>query len=871
MKKEEGLSQQRAHDLLLQYGKNEIKRREKQSRLRDFTDQLTHPLALLLWAAAGLAWIDGILPLAVAILAVILLNAAFAFLQELQAERATEALQEYLPPMALVRRSGLEEQIPADEIVPGDIILLEEGDRIPADAQLLRGSLEIDASPLTGESEPVLREAGRGDGEKLQRSDLIFSGTLCTGGEAAGVVLATGMHTEIGRIAALSQRVRSEPSPLQKSVSRAAWIIALVAVAVGGIFLLLSVTLAGLSFSQATMFSIGILVANVPEGLLPTITLALAVAVRAMARRQALLKRLTSVETLGSCDVICTDKTGTLTEGKMTVHSFWSAGAELRPKDDLDPSFEPLLETALLCNNASLQEGPEGERERFGDPGESALLLAGDDLGYEARGRRERLFRFDARLKRMSTLDQESGALILHCKGAPMEILGLCSDILDQGKARTLGEADRQQAQKALDGYSSAGLRVLALAQREVAPEIRGAPREDLEQSLVFLGLVALRDPARKEVPNAVSLCREAGVRIIPITGDHGLTAAAICREVGIVGKDPHIVSGSEIESMSHDRLRSLLQEKSDLIVARSNPETKLRLVDALKDEGHTVAMTGDGVNDAPALRRADIGIAMGRSGTEVAREAATMVLADDNFASITKAIEEGRVVYDNIKKFITYIFAHSTPEVVPFLFFALSGGAIPLPLTALLILAVDLGTETLPALALGREPAEPGVMQQPPRRRGQHIISRDMLVRAWLWLGLLEAALVMGGFFFVLINAGWSPGDSVAEGSPLYDDYLKATAMTFAGITACQVGAAFATRTTHTSVFTIGLLSNKLLLGGILFELLFAAAIIYLPPLQEIFLTRSLGWAELLILLLFPFLVWGSDEMRKWFIRSRQ
>ncbi len=386
---------------------------------------------------------------------------------------------------------------------------------------------------------------------------------------------------------------------------------------------------------------------------------------------------------------------------------------------------------------------------------------------------------------------------------------------------------------------------------------------------MTFLGLVAMEDPPRPEVYEAVAACRAAGIRIIVVTGDTGLTAAAIARQVGIVRtSSARIVTGTEVEALSEPELDEMLASEDELIVARSNPETKLHLVDALRHRGHTVAMTGDGVNDAPALRRADIGVAMGRSGTEVAREASTMVLTDDNFASIVSAVHEGRVVYENIRKFVTYIFAHATPEVIPFLIFALSGGTIPLPLTALQILAIDLGTETLPALALGREPAEPGIMRQRPRPRSEGIISRSMLTRAWLWLGLVEAALVTGGFFWVLTGAGWSPGDATGAGSFLHEDYLAATTMTFAGITACQVGTAFAVRTSRSSLRAIGVFTNPLLLWGIAFELVFAAALIYLPPLQELFATAALGPAELALLASFPLIVWGSDELRRWYLR---
>ena len=591
-------------------------------------------------------------------------------------------------------------------------------------------------------------------------------------------------------------------------VNRVAVLIAAIAVAAGIIFFAIGATLAGLSLNEAVTFAIGLLVANVPEGLLPTITLALAVGVRRMARRRALVKRLTAVETLGSTDIVCTDKTGTLTEGRMSVYALWAEGEELRPgaplpDGGLGEPFSALLRTALRCNNATALQSADGWR-REGDPGESALLVAAAELGEDVdaaqaeRGeRRQAHFHFDPHLKRMTTLDEEPGGrLWVHTKGAPLELLDRCGTVRGRDGDRPLTDADREAVGEAFERYAGEGMRVLGFAERPAAEPVDA--REEAESALSFVGLIALRDPLRPEVVDSVTRCRRAGIRIVVVTGDHGLTATAIAREAGIVTGEPTVLTGAEVDAMPEPELDRLLSETPELIIARSNPETKLHLVEALQAEGHTVAMTGDGVNDAPALRRADIGVAMGMSGTDVARETATMVLADDNFASIVAAVEEGRVVYENIRKFVTYILAHTTPEVVPFLIFALSGGAIPLPLTALQILAIDLGTETLPALALGREPAEPGILDRPPRPRRESIIQREMLTRAWLWLGLLEAALVMGGFLLVLGAAGWSPGDETGTGSVLHDDYLAATTMTFAGITACQIGTAFATRTSR-------------------------------------------------------------------------
>jgi calcium-translocating P-type ATPase len=814
---------------------------------------------------------------------VIVLNAVFAFAQELQAERATEALREYLPPRARVRRGGETVEVDVADLVPGDLLLIGEGDRLSADARLIDGAIEVDTSPLTGESQPVARMAARRrrPASPLESEDLVFSGTLCTGGEAEAVIYATGMATQLGRIAALSQRVRAEASPLQVQVNRVALLIAAVAVGAGLVFFALGTTIAGLSPGDSVTFAIGLLVANVPEGLLPIITLALAVGVRRMARRQALVKRLTAVETLGSTDVICTDKTGTLTEGRMSVYALWAEGEELRPAREAAPEarrepFSALLRTALRCNNATAHHEADGWL-RSGDPGESALLVAAAELGEDVEsGQADRdsirhgLFHFDPRLKRMTTLDREpDGCLWYHAKGAPLELLERCRAIRGRDGDRPLGAADREAVEAAFARYAGRGMRVLGFAERQVvAPS---AERDGAEAELTFVGLVVLEDPLRPEVVDSVARCRRAGVRIVVVTGDHGLTAAAVAREAGIVGADPTVLNGAEVDAMPEPRLDRLLAETPELIVARSNPETKLHLVEALESEGHTVAMTGDGVNDAPALRRADIGVAMGKSGTDVARETATMVLADDNFASIVAAIEEGRVVYENIRKFITYIFAHLTPEVIPFLIFALSGGSIPLPITALQILAIDLGTETLPALALGREPGEPGILDRPPRSRRENIVSREMLTRAWLWLGLLEAALVLGGFFLVLGAAGWTPGDPTGSGTALHDDYLAATTMTFAGITACQVGTAFATRTSRASLWQIGPFSNPLLLWGIAFELAFAGALIYLPPLQSVFGTAAIEPHYLAVLVAFPFVVWGSDELRRWLLRKRR
>jgi calcium-translocating P-type ATPase len=876
----DGLSTAEAERRLLQYGPNELRRHGGPRWPRELARQFTHPLALLLWAAAGLAWLAGIAAVAIAIVVVIVINAIFAFIQEAQAERAVEALAKFLPEQAKVLRDGAQLSVPAGELVPGDVLVVEEGDRISADARLLDGAVEVDASMLTGESVPVLRSAQLLDTSVplLQARDLVLSGTSCTEGEARALVFATGMHTELGRIAALSERVGSEESPLEQQVRRVAWLIALIAVAMGVAFMPIAMLGAGLSFTGAVVFAVGLLVGNVPEGLLPVITLALAVGVRGLVREGAVVKRLSAVETLGSTDVICTDKTGTLTENRMRPVAVWTPTIEidladqqgLRPDSwQRDASVQALSAAAVDCNNAKLEDGASS-----GDPTELAVLMAAHALGVDVdvqdRERRRRAhYHFDPQLKLMSTLDAGGPLDMLRTKGAPESVLPRCTHTLAaNGNELELTSPERELITRRVEEFAGAGMRVLALAERALPPGGPPPTREEAERDLCFLGLIAMLDPPRPEVRDAVATCHSAGIRIIVITGDHPLTAAAIARQVGIGGEAPIAVDASAIDHSRETELRELLAGGKELIFARASPETKLQIADALRAQGHVVAMTGDGVNDAPALRRADIGVAMGRSGTDVAREAAAMILTDDNFATIAAAIQAGRRVYDNIRKFILYIFAHATPEVAPFMVFALGGGAIPLPLTVLQLLAFDVGTETLPALALGREPAEPGLMERPPRPRSESVIQPPMLLRAWLFLGLISAVLEMGGFFFVLTKAGWHLGAATGSGHPLNHGYREATTMTFFSMVACQIGTAFAARTDRASLRSVGVFSNRLLLWGIGFELILAAAIIYLPPLQSLLSTAALDPEALALTLAFPFVVWGADELRRYLLR---
>lgn len=861
------------------YGPNELAKRAGREWPGQIVRQLTHPLALLLWLAATLAGVNGAPELALAIVVVIVINAVFAFLQERHAVRAVEALAAYLPAHAAVIRDGRSTPTDARELVPGDVIQLREGDRVSADARLLTGSVEVDLSTLTGESVPTLIQANANAtaGPLIAAPDIVFSGTTVVGGAADGVVFATGMHTELGRVAALSQRVSTTESPLEMQVKRVAWLIAAVAVTMGIAFIPLGTLLAGLSLDDSTRFAIGLLVANVPEGLLPTITLALAVGVSELARRGALVKRISAVETLGSTSVICTDKTGTLTLNRMRTVKMWTPDAVVDyagPRPVIATGSTPARAARALAGCCTVEISADGIPAENADPTEVALLKAAQSVDPGAFvGARSPVarFYFDPSLRRMSIVADLGGSFRVYTKGAPEEVLARSTHIAGpDGTDQALGSTERDRIAGLIREWSGEGLRLLAIADRTLRVEDGSAlTRDAVERDLTFLAIVAMVDPPRPEVADAVARCHSAGIRVIVITGDHGLTASRIASNIGIGRDGLRVITGTELDAMPEAELDRLLSTDQELVFARSSPEAKLRITDALRVTDHVVAMTGDGVNDAPALRRSDIGIAMGRSGTDVAREAATMVLTDDNFATIVTAVEAGRRVYDNVRKFIVYIFAHATPEVIPILLYALSGGQIPLPLTVMQILAIDLGTETLPALALGRESPEPDLMQRSPRPRGRNIVDSTLLLRAWGLLGGVSAALVLAVFFATLVHGGWSMGADVSSG-PLHHTWQLATTMTFLGIVSCQIGTAFAARTERASLRQIGVTTNGLLLWGIAFEIVFAAAVVLIAPLQRAFGTVTPSWDQVLWLLPFPIVVWACDELWRWSRRRR-
>ncbi len=858
-------------------------------------------MALMLWLAGAITIFTGHLSLGLVIWGVVLFNAGFSFWREHRAEQAVGMLKHLLPSYARVLRGNAESKIRADEIVPGDILILAEGDIIPADARVVEEyGLRTNNSTLTGEATPARKMADASLREGLtevERPNLVFAGTSVVSGTGQAVAYATGMLTQFGRIARLTQAVKEAPSLLQQEMVRLSRILSFAALATGLIVFCVGRFEVGMPEAEAFLLAIGIIVAVIPEGLVPTVTLTLAIAVQRLAQKGVLVKKLAAVETLGTTSVICTDKSGTLTQNQMTVVQIWVSGEKrtvngngYQPDGDFQPplpglsgrspsatveDMQSFFTAAMLCNNSRLHP-PSAETNQWsflGDQTEAALLvlaLKGGLKEQEAARLYPRIHElpFDARRKRMSTIHRHDGSEVAFVKGAPKEVLQLCTHLQMHGQVIPLDDALRSEILAANDEYARSALRVLALA-RHALPRRSGAyAAEWVENELVFLGLAAMMDPPRPEVARALKTFNSAGIRLVMITGDYGLTAETFARRVGMLKtRNPRILTGVELDELSDDGLQAILDE--EIIFARMAPEHKLRLVNAYQARGEVVTVIGDGVNDAPALRKADVGIVMGQIGTDVAKEAADVVLMQEDFQSIVSAIEEGRAIYDNLRKFITYIFASNVPEVVPFLLTALF--KVPLALTVAQILAIDLGTDMLPALALGMEKPEPDVMQRPPRPRSQSLVDMRLFRRAYLWLGAIEASLCTFGFFWVydtlnhasfsFLNAWFLPG--LGAVSPVYLNSLGITVF-HAGVVTSQIGNAFACRSEKSYVHRLGWLSNAYLLAGIGVEISLILLMIYLPPLANLFKHVPLPpvyWAGLG---LYAPTLYGLERMRK-------
>jgi len=871
---ESGLDSGEVTRRLSRYGPNEIEIRRRKQYLRLYLVQYTQFFAVLLEVAAALSFIansysphEGFDLLGYAILGAVIVNASFAFWQEYKADRTVEALRKLIPSLVRVRRNGEPGKVQAREVVPGDILLLEEGDRIAADAVLIEdNSLYISTATLTGESVPVRRTAGQiWEEDPLASSNLVFAGTSVTQGNGVAVVYDTGKETEFGKIAILATETRKRITPMQHEIIRITRLLTIAALIVGGLFFVLGYVF-GSGLLVAAIFALSLIVANVPEGMLPTITLSLSLASQNMARRNALIKNLDSVQTLGSATVILTDKTGTITRNEMTLKEiFLSSGEHVGISG----------EGYVAPGEATIDDGNEGSQQRlafflsagslnsratihngsfFGDPTELALVAAAQKLSinfdlYCRTG--EYPFSSDRRM--MSTVCQKDGAALLFSKGAPEVILTLCAGYLDAtGAVHPLGQEERERIFREAERFEMEAYRVLAVAYREGAEE----------RDLVFLGLAALMDLPRAEVYDAIRECRKAGIRVIICTGDNPLTAQAIASKIGLEVEKSY--TGDEVEGMADGELTDVLKG-SHILFARVQSRQKMRIAGLLQDSGEVVAMTGDGVNDAPALRKADIGIAMGIRGTEVAKEASDMILIDDNFASIVAAIEEGRAVYFNIKKFVTYILTSNVPEIVPYIlqFFL----RIPLPLTVIQILSIDLGSDMVPGLALGSERPEKDVMNRPPVGRDERILDQEVFKRGYFFLGIIEATAAMTAFLGFLFLNGWQYGDlPIAENL-----HLQALTMTLLGAISCQLANVYTLRSWEFSSLKRGFFTNRLLLAAYVIEFAWIIALLTVPPVQLIFNTAFVPPVFLLLLVPFPILLFVSHEAYKRHLRKKK
>jgi len=869
----QGLAASEAAARRIEYGPNRVEPLARESAWLRLLKEFTHLFSIILWIAAGLAfladWFDpsqGMARVGWAVVLVILVSGLFSFWQELRVERTLAALQGLLPQQCEVLRDGAVARLAAEALVPGDVVLLAQGDNVPADCRLIEAfGLRVNRATVTGESRPRSCDAAPSVEEQaLDARNILLAGTSVVSGQGRAVVFATGAHTEFGRIAHLTQAAAGEDSPLRREIARLSRSIAILALCIGAAFFAIG-RVAGVPFWRDTILSLGIIIALVPEGLLPTLTLSLVLAAQRLARKNVLIRHLPSVETLGSVSVICTDKTGTLTENRMRASRVVLGlaaldAAALAARPDLVAAHPLFFRVARWCQD--LTETRDKGHSRFdGDPLEIALVEMSDAFAPPPPARSEE-WPFDSERMRQSVRYPAADGPLLVCKGAPESVLPLCETILLPAGPAPLDAATRARLQRAQDDMAEAGLRVIALAARHLPAD---CPPGLEEQALALCGLVGIADPPRAGVEAAIATCHTAGIKLIMVTGDNPRTALAIARQIGLVkGDAPSVITGPELRRL-HPAQLQLALDAPEILFARVAADQKMRIVEALKAKGHVVAVTGDGVNDAPALSAAHIGIAMGKSGTDVAKEAADMVLLDDHFASIVNAIEEGRAVFQNIRKFLTYVLVHNVAELVPTLAFALF--RIPLPLTPVQALAIDMGTDSLTALGLGVERGDPALMRRPPRPRGERLLSLAVALRAYVFLGLFEAAAVLAAFFHVLDAGGWAYGTDLAANDPLY---RQATTASFAAIVLLQIVNVFLCRSAWRSAFSTGLGGNPLILWGVALEAGLLALISYTAWGNALFGTAPLPLEVWLFLLPWAAGMLAIEEARKWFVRRR-
>jgi Ca2+-transporting ATPase len=896
---EAGLDPKEAQRRLAEYGPNELQKEKRASPIKMFLEQFKDILIIILLIATGLSLAIGEIVDAIVIVAIVIATAVLGFTQEYRSEKAVEALKRMIAPTATVLRAGKEEKIPASQIVPGDIILLYAGDKVPADARVVKSfNLKIDEAPLTGESSPVDKDIDVCDEEipLNDRQNMVFTGTIVVYGRGETIATSTGMNTEFGKIAKMVQTSFEEQTPLEKRTqSIGKWIGILsvvICLAVGGIGIV-----EGRNFLDMVLWGISLAVAAVPEALPAIVTGALAVGMYRMAKVNTIVKKLPAVETLGSTSVICSDKTGTMTKGEMTVQRIYVGDEVLKvtgigyapegnflcedQKVDLtDGKLRMLLTAATLCNDAKLEKDTSTERWIIkGDPTEGALIVAAAKIGLwkeELEKQQPRIdeLPFSSERKRMTTIHEISGKTkIAYVKGAPEIILDKCTKFLANGKVNKLTADNRTRILKVNEAMAKQALRNLGFAYREL-PQTIGACDESIEKELVFLGIIGMIDPPREEVKAAIETCRKAGIHVVMVTGDHKLTAVAVAKELNLLGENDEegtVLTGEELERLSDEQLNAIVQKV--VIYARVSPEHKMRIVKAWKAQGHVVAMTGDGVNDAPALKMSDIGVSMGITGTEVTKEASDMVLTDDNFASIVKAVREGREIYDNIKKYLTYLMRCNIMEIlvmfvavvsVPYLARIYAPNAdtavissATIALTAAQLLWVNLTTDGLPAIALGVDPGDPDIMERKPRDPNESVFTRD--VKAYLTLApMLMSALLLFGYFF------YRPWESAAQLTEARTQLLTAMIL-------MELANAISARSLKYPVWKVGLFKNKLLWYAVGSSFLLQLFVLYTPGINSAFdvtAPEPLDWG---FAILFTAIAFTALEMGKYIMSRRR
>lgn len=824
-----GLSPEEARNRLERYGENKLAEGRKKTALEVFIDQFKDLIVWILIAAAVISILSGQGESSMVIFAVLILNAVLGTVQYLKAEKSLESLKAMSSPSATLLRGGIKVQVPSPEVVPGDILLLEAGDLITADARILESwSVKINESSLTGESEAVEKTADVIPEENValgDRKNMVFSGSLVTYGRATAVVTATGMQTELGHIASLLDNTRQRKTPLQENLNKFSEKLAIAIIAICGVVFLLSYFRSGMGLLDSLMFAVALAVAAIPEALSSIVTIVLAIGTQKMAKQNAIIKELKAVESLGAVSVICSDKTGTLTQNRMTVEKIYADG-KLCDGCDLELANDAqrlLLKTALLASDAT-HDAETGTS--IGDPTEVALVLLGENFGVEEsayRSQHQRLgeLAFDSDRKLMTTLQEIEGVPTLMTKGAIDVLLARSDRLMTSEGVRELTEADREEIMRVNNSLSEEGLRVLAFGYRELDC-VRELSLDD-EQGYVFIGLISMIDPPRPESVAAVADAKRAGIRTVMITGDHKVTATAIAKRIGIFGEGDLAVSGPELEQMTDEELDRKLTHIS--VYARVSPEHKIRIVTAWQRRGQIVAMTGDGVNDAPALKKADIGVAMGITGTEVSKDAAAMILADDNFATIVNAVTNGRGVYENIKNVIGFLLSGNMAGIFCVLYASLM--ALPAPFAAVHLLFINLLTDSLPAIAIGMEPAGSDLLGRKPRDPKEPLLSGDLVKRIGLQ-GLLIAVPVMTAFYL-----GYRTGTA------------EAMTMAFATLTLARLFHGFNCREDR-SILRMGLSGNPASLAAFGVGVLLLLAVLLIPALHGLFLVADLTLAQL-------------------------